>query len=175
MQHAFPMLWAMHSLHHSEESYNLITGLRDFWAEAALKAILVYPLLAIFLKVPSTFPAIAGVIYFVNHLCAHLNVRFSLGRFAIWFQNPQFHRIYHSVEPQHINKNFADLFPFWDILFGTAVAPGLGEFPKTGLFESKPQSLFEALVWPLRDSITYRRKTNAEPAVPTPVGVALKD
>jgi sterol desaturase/sphingolipid hydroxylase (fatty acid hydroxylase superfamily) len=169
-QHAVPALWAMHSLHHSEESYNVMTGLRHFWAEAALKTILVYPLLAILLDVPPAFPAIAGFIYFINHLCAHLNVRLTLGRFALWFMNPQYHRIHHSIEPQHIDKNFADLFPFWDVLFGTAVLPQPSEFPKTGLIEgNKPKSLFEGLIWPLRGFVTYHRRTNAE----IDIGVAL--
>jgi sterol desaturase/sphingolipid hydroxylase (fatty acid hydroxylase superfamily) len=162
LQHAVPALWAMHSLHHSEESYNVMTSMRHFWAESALKAMLVYPLLAIFFHVPPAFPVIAGGIYFVNHFCAHLNVHFSLGRFALWFMNPQFHRIHHSVEPQHIDKNFADLFPFWDVMFGTAVAPRPEEFPKPGLLEGKkPKSLFEALVWPLRAIPTWTPEKRA--------------
>jgi sterol desaturase/sphingolipid hydroxylase (fatty acid hydroxylase superfamily) len=31
--HKFPMLWAMHSLHHSGETLTIITGARHFWLE----------------------------------------------------------------------------------------------------------------------------------------------
>jgi sterol desaturase/sphingolipid hydroxylase (fatty acid hydroxylase superfamily) len=101
-----------------------------------------------------------------------LNVRFSLGRFRLWFMNPQYHRIHHSVQPEHINKNFADLFPFWDVLFGTVVAPGEDEFPQTGLFEDqKPESLFEGLVWPIRSFI--KAKVSATKQSAGKVGNAL--
>ncbi len=32
-QHAWPMLWAMHSLHHSAVSLTVMTGARHFWLE----------------------------------------------------------------------------------------------------------------------------------------------
>ena len=32
---------------------------------------------------------------------------------------PQVHRIHHSIDPQHYNRNFADALPIFDILFGT--------------------------------------------------------
>jgi len=53
----------------------------------------------------------------------------------LWWMlsSPQYHRIHHSLEPQHINKNFAVWFPVWDILVGTAYRPRRGEYPATGL------------------------------------------
>ena len=41
------------------------------------------------------------------------------GRFVSWIGNPQWHRIHHSLQPEHFDKNFAGLLPLWDILFGT--------------------------------------------------------
>jgi sterol desaturase/sphingolipid hydroxylase (fatty acid hydroxylase superfamily) len=34
--HKFPVLWAMHSLHHSAEALSAITGARHFWLEELL-------------------------------------------------------------------------------------------------------------------------------------------
>jgi sterol desaturase/sphingolipid hydroxylase (fatty acid hydroxylase superfamily) len=62
-----------------------------------------------------------------------MNVRLSLGRFALVLNNPQFHRIHHSVEPQHWNKNFCKMLPVFDVIFGTAWKPEKDEFPMTGL------------------------------------------
>src|ERR1700740_1295481 len=42
--HKFPVLWAMHSLHHSAETLSLITGARHFWLEDALNTA-VFPIL----------------------------------------------------------------------------------------------------------------------------------
>jgi sterol desaturase/sphingolipid hydroxylase (fatty acid hydroxylase superfamily) len=45
---------------------------------------------------------------------------------------PQWHRIHHSTQPEHANRNFAAFFPFLDTLFGTYYAPRAGEYPPTG-------------------------------------------
>src|ERR1700730_11405790 len=46
---------------------------------------------------------------------------------------PQVHRIHHSIDSEHYNRNFADALPIFDILFGTYCRPGKNEFPVTGL------------------------------------------
>jgi len=45
---------------------------------------------------------------------------------------PQVHRIHHSVDPSHYNRNFADALPLFDILFGTYYRPQAQEFAATG-------------------------------------------
>ena len=64
---------------------------------------------------------------------AHTNVRAGYGFFSLFITGPQYHRIHHSNHPEHIDKNFAQLFPLWDVIFGTAWRPKAGEFPATGL------------------------------------------
>ncbi|WP_456669859.1 sterol desaturase family protein [Bradyrhizobium sp. USDA 3240] len=49
-----------------------------------------------------------------------------------WINNPQWHRIHHSVEMEHQDKNFAAFFPFWDILFGMACVPKQDEYLQQG-------------------------------------------
>src|ERR1700689_535592 len=44
-QHRFPVLWAMHSLHHSDPAVNVSTAPRHFWGEMVLKAITIYALI----------------------------------------------------------------------------------------------------------------------------------
>lgn len=59
---------------------------------------------------------------------------------------PQVHRIHHSRDPGHYNRNFADAFPLFDILFGTYHKPAAEEFPETGLGGDypAPRSLWAA-------------------------------
>jgi sterol desaturase/sphingolipid hydroxylase (fatty acid hydroxylase superfamily) len=149
-QHAWPLLWAMHSFHHSDPGVNVTTTARHYWLEMPLKALFVYPLLAVLLKVPPTvlvLYALSTIWHYVNHL----NVRW---RFPITWKlinNPQFHRIHHSLLPQHQNRNFAPYFPLWDLIFGTAYAPAPGEYPPTGLAEEPgPTSFAVAFGWPFR-------------------------
>jgi sterol desaturase/sphingolipid hydroxylase (fatty acid hydroxylase superfamily) len=64
---------------------------------------------------------------------------------------PQVHRIHHSIDPQHYNKNFADALPIFDIVFGTYYRPDKEEFPATGLGSEypAPRSIWSAQFGPL--------------------------
>jgi sterol desaturase/sphingolipid hydroxylase (fatty acid hydroxylase superfamily) len=50
----------------------------------------------------------------------------------------RFHRIHHSVEPKHFEKNFGIMFTVWDQLFRTAYFPRPDEWPKTGVAGIQP-------------------------------------
>ena len=150
-EHKFPVLWAMHSLHHSAESLTVVTGARHFWLEEVITRSF-FPVLGIIFKVPPEVATTVAVLHLLlGDGLAHLNMPVSLGRFALCIQNPQYHRIHHSVEPQHQNKNFCKLLPLFDVIFGTAWKPGEDEFPKTGLeSREKPSSIVDGIIWPIR-------------------------
>jgi sterol desaturase/sphingolipid hydroxylase (fatty acid hydroxylase superfamily) len=150
-QHKFPALWAMHSLHHSAEALSAITGARHFWLEEPLISA-VFPVLGMIFKVPPEMLTPIMLFYFLaGDGMAHLNLRVSLGRFALCIQNPQYHRIHHSVEPQHRNKNFCKMLPLFDVIFGTAWKPGKDEFPMTGLVpREKATGILDGIIWPIR-------------------------
>jgi sterol desaturase/sphingolipid hydroxylase (fatty acid hydroxylase superfamily) len=148
--HKFPLLWAMHSLHHSAQALTMITGARHFWLEGPL-ASAAFPVVAIVFKVPLEIVTPITLFYFlVGDGFAHLNLRVSLGRFALCIQNPQYHRIHHSLEPQHFNKNFCKMLPVFDVIFGTAWKPRRDEFPKTGLVGEKATGFLDGIIWPVR-------------------------
>jgi sterol desaturase/sphingolipid hydroxylase (fatty acid hydroxylase superfamily) len=151
-QHAIPVLWAMHSLHHSAASLTLVTGARHFWIEQFL-ILLVYSIsIGMLFTIPPGIRIVAGVIYFLPDACAHLNIRIPFGRFSSLVNNPQYHRIHHSVCPEHRNKNFCKLLPIFDVVFGTAWLPGADEFPATGL-RYQPTGIVDAAFWPLRPHV----------------------
>jgi len=151
-QHALPFLWAMHSLHHSEPSLNVTTTTRAFWLEPAIKAVFVYPVVGILFQVPPSIYAIYSVTV-LYHFVNHLNLRVHFGRFWVVLNGPQYHRIHHSVLPEHFNRNFAAFFPVFDLIFGTHHRPRPGEFPMTGLdTREEPRNVLEAVIWPVRRS-----------------------
>lgn len=162
-QHAWPFLWAMHSLHHSDPSVNVTTTTRHYWLELPIKAIFVYPVVAIVFKVPPAVLAIYAVST-IWHYVNHLNVRWRLPIPWMIVNNPDFHRVHHSTRPEHYNKNFAPYFPVWDILFGTAHAPKPGECFQTGLDSGEaPATLAQAALWPLRHQLNLvRRKVTSQ-------------
>ncbi|HSC18561.1 MAG TPA: sterol desaturase family protein [Rhizomicrobium sp.] len=160
-QHGVPFLWAMHSFHHSDPAVNVSTGVRNFWLETPIKMLFVYPIAALLFSVPPAVLAIyAGTT--VWHSVNHLNVRWRLP--IPWFvlNNPQFHRLHHSINPAHYNKNFSPYFPIWDLLAGTAYVPRPDEYPPTGLAEEpEPVGFADALLWPWRHRLRDAKANSA--------------
>lgn len=152
LQHSSKWLWAEHSVHHSDEQMNISTGARHHWLEMPLNAIFVVAPLAYLFKPPLiTVPFIYMFIALTGFLI-HLNVRVGLGRFAWIIANPQNHRIHHSCMPEHIDKNFAQFLPLWDVIFGTYYAPAPDEFPATGLSSGERIStLKKSLIFPFTE------------------------
>ena len=133
LQHASKWLWAEHALHHSEESLNITTSVRHHWLDVPLNVIFVLtPLCYLFRPPVMVVPAYTIAIAMAG-FSIHLNARISLGRFGWLIASPQNHRIHHSRLPEHVDKNFAQFFPLWDVLFGTYYAGKRNEYPPTGL------------------------------------------
>jgi sterol desaturase/sphingolipid hydroxylase (fatty acid hydroxylase superfamily) len=93
---------------------------------------------------------ILRLIHFRADSCAHVNVRFPMGRMMTVLNSPQWRRIHHSAMPEHRDKNFASLLPLWDILFGTAWIPKPDEYPVTGFDPPVRVSVIDGVIWPFR-------------------------
>lgn len=148
-QHAWTWLWAEHELHHSDEHVNVTTAWRNHWLELPLQS------LTISAPVVYLFGAELGQVFLMHVLAdtfavfTHLNAPISFGKRNWWLANPQTHRIHHSIEPQHRDKNFAVIFPIWDVIFGTYYAPAKGEYPPTGLASGEQvQTVWRAATLP---------------------------
>ena len=116
-QHRFPVLWAMHSLHHSDRALNVSTTQRHFWAEQAIKSATIYLAVGLLFRTNHPILVIYGVLSFWNFV-SHMNLRLGFG--PAWFilNSPQFHRVLRSCRREHYDRNFAALFTI-----GTEIAP----------------------------------------------------
>src|SRR5215469_4975613 len=75
--HKIPVLWAMHSLHHSAEALTVITGARHFWLEDPLFSA-IFPIMGVLFKVPPEITALVSFIYLtIGDGLVHLNFRVS--------------------------------------------------------------------------------------------------
>ena len=162
-QHELTWLWPQHELHHSDTALNVTTSLRHHWLEDPLR---VFAMAAPLGFAFSFKPASVGWMMTVASLWPffiHMNVRLELGWLTGVFAGPQYHRLHHSIEPEHWNRNYAAFFPIWDILFGTACMPRRGEFPATGVPRGEPGGIGAALVGPFRDwrAMLRRRRVRA--------------
>ncbi len=144
-QHAVPMLWAMHSLHHSDPDMGVLTTQRHFWGDQIVKQLTIWP--AAMLVIAPT-PAVIGIYGLVSlwNLLTHSRLRLSFGRGSWLINSPAYHRRHHSALPEHYNSNFAALLPIFDVICGSYRRPD--GFPPTGL-DKAPASIAELLIWPL--------------------------
>jgi sterol desaturase/sphingolipid hydroxylase (fatty acid hydroxylase superfamily) len=136
MQHRIPLLWEFHKVHHAPESLVPPTSRRLHPIDQFLGMIAEVPLLGIIVGayawlarqdldalIPCAvgFYTLANIVTFAPLRHSHIDLR--LGAFERFLLSPAHHRLHHSVEPAHWDKNFAAIFPIWDRLFGTLFAP----------------------------------------------------
>jgi sterol desaturase/sphingolipid hydroxylase (fatty acid hydroxylase superfamily) len=148
-QHTVPLLWEQHKLHHSEEALNATTAMRHHWLEEILRiGFISLPMAVLFDLTPVTAGWLATVLVYWPYFI-HANVRLPLAGLTRVVVGPQAHRIHHSLEAPHRDRNFAAVFPLWDLLFGTFYRPRPGEFPRTGLASGeRVTSLWQANLLP---------------------------
>lgn len=147
-QHVIPFLWQTHWLHHSDEHINVTTTPRAHFIEGFFAPILTTVPMTVLFNLPT--PTIIWMtfipviyIYFV-----HVNVRVGFGPFWWLITSPQYHRLHHSIEIKHRDKNFAAYFPILDIVFGTAYKPAKDEYPLSGVDEGPPVDIKTGIAQP---------------------------
>jgi sterol desaturase/sphingolipid hydroxylase (fatty acid hydroxylase superfamily) len=148
LEHRSSILWQEHLLHHCDEYVNVTSAARSHFLEQILMPLFItVPMAILFALPPITISAIALTPVAWNHV-VHLNLRVGFGRLWWLLTSPQYHRVHHSLEPAHFDKNFAAWFPLWDILFGTAYRPEDGEYPSTGVGGVVVRSMSQAVLLP---------------------------
>jgi sterol desaturase/sphingolipid hydroxylase (fatty acid hydroxylase superfamily) len=136
-QHAFPWLWAQHKIHHSDTSMNVTTANRHHWLEVPFHGLAIWLPLGILFQQKAVTIGWLWTGFLLWGYFIHLNIRFPLGPLTPVVCGPQLHRIHHSTQDKHLDKNFASSFPLFDILFGTYCAPEKDEYPSTGLVDGE--------------------------------------
>lgn len=155
LQHRLSILWQFHKVHHSAEVMHPISNFREhpvdnlFYKFANGLAFGAVGGLAVnsFGYVPSV-PSLLGVplLMFAFNLLAY-NLRHSHiwlrwpGRWSMILPSPAHHHVHHSCHPDHIDKNFAFLFPIWDVIFKTYRMPEDNRDVKFGIGEGRAVEL----------------------------------
>ena len=118
LAHSVNFFWNNHIVHHSSEEFNLACALRQ--------SISVYFRIYAFLLIPAAlFGVPQQVIEVVGPL--HLFAQFwyhtrHIGRMGILeyiIVTPAHHRVHHAINKEYLDKNFGQIFIFWDRMFGT--------------------------------------------------------
>ncbi len=139
--HIVPALWEFHKTHHSAEVMTTLTEMRThpvelvmminsiaFWTGMAYGA-------NVYVFGPGAHPftlfnaniVLMVFIMTVGHL-RHTNMWIAFGGWlGKIFQSPAHHKIHHSDQPKHFNKNLGFSLAVWDWVFGTLYVPNTHE------------------------------------------------
>ncbi|HEY2049959.1 MAG TPA: sterol desaturase family protein [Caulobacteraceae bacterium] len=130
-EHRF--LWRWHAVHHSPRELHGLSGYHHP-AESVLQTL--FWTVPMGVLMPNPFgPPLLFAITMTWDQYAHSNTALGLGRGRVILADNRFHRIHHSLTPEHWDHNFGVLFPWWDMMFGTAWMPAQDEWPEVGVPE----------------------------------------
>jgi sterol desaturase/sphingolipid hydroxylase (fatty acid hydroxylase superfamily) len=152
--HRFDFLWRFHSVHHSSEHLDWIAAHREHPVDGVLtqlSANLPVLLLGLRVEVLMMFITLRGI----WAVFVHANVRVPLGPFRWVMGAPEWHR-YHHARDVRSTKNFANLSPWIDWLFGTHHFPA-DESYALGIRGEREKSYVHHLVAPMVPATTLNR------------------
>ena len=161
--HRNAFLWQFHRVHHSQADLQPLTNYRFHFIDIALRLSLQY-IPAIVLGAPAGMFLSAAFVEIALDGLAHADVGWSYGPIGKMVMNPAFHRIHHSADVRHYDRNFGLSFTIWDRIFGTAVVTS--ERPAAyGVDGPMPHSFVRQLVFPFA---TAARTLMRQPPKPAP-------
>lgn len=159
LTHKINILWALHQVHHSDNDFDITTGVRfhpiEILLSMGLKCITVIafgmPLLAVI---------IFEILLSSCALFAHANISFpkKLDQVLRWvLVTPDMHRIHHSVLRKEHDSNYGTCTSIWDRLFRTYTKEALSSQKEMDIgltpFKTKNTSSFSwALTLPFKRS-----------------------
>jgi sterol desaturase/sphingolipid hydroxylase (fatty acid hydroxylase superfamily) len=143
-------LWRFHAIHHSSTTVDWLSSVRLHPVnDAVARVVQVLPLY----WMGFNGAALAAFVPFLTFyaLFLHANVGWSYGPLRYAIASPVFHRWHHTTEAEGLDRNFAGLFPFIDLAFGTFYMPPGRQPERFGVTGNPvPDGLLAQLWYPFR-------------------------
>ncbi|MCC6462596.1 MAG: sterol desaturase family protein [Saprospiraceae bacterium] len=118
LSHEINLFWNKHLIHHSSEDYNLACALRQS-ISSFVNLFTFFLLPAAVLGVPTSVIAVAVPIHLFAQFWYHTEHIRTMGFLERIIVTPAHHRVHHAINPEYMDKNYSQIFIFWDKLFGT--------------------------------------------------------
>lgn len=154
-------LWRVHAAHHSVTQLHAANSYGHFFEFVPNLAIVLIPISLIDfggVEVPIAALVFLSVLQFYIH--SPVTIQFPRLRWLL--VDSRYHRVHHSLEARHFDKNFGITFALWDHLFGTAYCPSEDEWPETGIAGiAPPRSLADFLLFPLSNRFSQASPDDA--------------
>jgi alkylglycerol monooxygenase len=127
--HQVNFLWAAHIVHHQSEEFNLSVSARITTFQALIRNVFwcVLPFVGFHPVMVIAILTVHGAYSFFTHT----QLIGKLGWLEYILITPSLHGIHHASDEKYLDKNYGDVFVFWDKLFGTFQREE--EAPKYGL------------------------------------------
>lgn len=129
--HTIHWWWQLHALHHSQTVMTAWSDDRNHILDDIMHAVVFAFFALLFGVSPSQFILLVVFSQLIQSW-QHANIHVNLGLFKYVLVSPMYHRMHHAVGYGHEAKgkpgvlggcNFGVLFPWWDMLFKTAIFP----------------------------------------------------
>jgi sterol desaturase/sphingolipid hydroxylase (fatty acid hydroxylase superfamily) len=118
IQHVTNFFWNGHLVHHSSEEFNLACALRQS-ISSIVKIFIVFLLPAALFGVPAQVIAVVAPLHLFAQFWYHTQHIDKMGVLEKIIVTPSHHRVHHAINPQYMDKNYGQIFIFWDKLFGS--------------------------------------------------------
>lgn len=127
--HEVNLFWAAHIVHHQSEEFNLTASARITTIQALIRTVFwsILPLIGFHPTMVITMLLVHGAYSFFTHTQVLKRVKW----LEYVFITPSLHGVHHASDEKYLDKNYGDMFVFWDKIFGTFQAEE--EQPKYGL------------------------------------------
>jgi sterol desaturase/sphingolipid hydroxylase (fatty acid hydroxylase superfamily) len=122
-EHEVSWLWPIHALHHSVDRMNVLKSGRGHALDMVLRHLIVFLPLAVIgapTEVLLAYVAAVTVLGPIGHSNVDVRLPAFLHRVVM---TPQVHRIHHARQTALALSNYANVFPVWDVMFGTFQDP----------------------------------------------------
>ncbi len=127
--HEVNLLWAAHIVHHQSEEFNLTVSARITTFQAIVRGIFWCALP--FIGFPPLMVVTILMVHGAYSFFTHTQLLPKLGWLEHVLITPSLHGVHHASDDKYLDKNYGDIFVFWDKLFGTFQKEE--EAPKYGL------------------------------------------
>jgi sterol desaturase/sphingolipid hydroxylase (fatty acid hydroxylase superfamily) len=116
--HEYNLFWNNHIIHHSSEEFNLACALRQS-ISSIVKIFALFLIPAAVLGVPASVVAVVAPLHLFAQFWYHTRHIGKMGFLEHFIVTPSHHRVHHAINPEYLDKNYSQIFIFWDKLFGT--------------------------------------------------------
>jgi len=123
LNHAVPLLWRFHRVHHCDMNMDVSTANRFHVGEILLSGLVRLAVIHVF-GIPIVSYLLFEILVNLSIQFHHSSIRVNHGFERVWallFVPPFLHRIHHSVKIRERDANYGVICSIWDRIFGTLV------------------------------------------------------